>query len=586
MNQLFLLALQSTSANVAQGADSLWSMFATPLVILMVVAVLGLLARALVKRYVKVPPEKALIIYGGGRTRVVSGGAKLVIPIKEDFYFLDLRAFQFDVKLENVPNKDSVPVNIKASVTCKISNKEELLPIAAGVFGQEKMDEITNKVKAVIEGHVRLLIGQSTMEMILRERDQFNAKIQSEVTGELAKLGCEIVVLNIQEVSDPHGYIEALGKPKTAEIKAEAAIKEAEQDRRQVLQTTDAKREAEQTRASNEAKIALAQRDLNKQKAQFDAEVATERSKSEQAGPLASAEARRAVVAAEVGVEKSRVTAEIELQDAVRAKNKAELEATVLVRADAEKGRIVTEAEGLAAARTTQAEAERKALEAEGDGQAKKTRLAGLAQAEVERVKGEAQAAAEKAKLLANAEGTKAQLLAHADGTKAELLAQAEGMKELVAAYANMTSEQQRLIVMKLVLERMPEITKVLGEAGEKIMGQIAQAVVASLSQIDNLTVYDSANNGHDGALRRVMKIAPDTMFEVINQLKATGLLPVVARAAKNLGFDLDNFLLAAENGGVGKLPAMASSSELSDSKGTDNQAIDSNEIRPSVPAH
>src|SRR3989344_4526508 len=115
---MFFVAMNGTT--FAQGGSivgvvdslwSLWSMLAVPLVVLMIVAVLGLLVRAILKRYVKVPPEKALIIYGGGKTRVVSGGAKLVIPVKEDFYFLDLRAFQFDVHLQNVPNKDSVPVN-------------------------------------------------------------------------------------------------------------------------------------------------------------------------------------------------------------------------------------------------------------------------------------------------------------------------------------------------------------------------------------------------------------------------------------------------------------------------------------------
>src|SRR3989338_1508551 len=145
-----------------------------------------------------------------------------------------------------------------------------------------RSEEIINKVKAVIEGHVRLLIGQSTMEMILRERDQFNAKIQSEVTGELGKLGCEIVVLNIQEVTDPHGYIEALGKPKTAEVKADAAIQEATQLRRQTLLTTDAQREAAETKASNDGKVALAERDLNKQRADYDAEVSTQRAIAEQ----------------------------------------------------------------------------------------------------------------------------------------------------------------------------------------------------------------------------------------------------------------------------------------------------------------
>lgn len=536
---------------VAGAIDSLWGVIAVPVIILMAVAVLGLLARTALKRYVKVPPEKALIIYGGGRTRVVSGGAKLVIPVKEDFYLLDLRAFQFDVHLQNVPNRDSVPVTIKAAVTCKISNKEELLPVAAGVFGQENLNEISKKVQAVIEGHVRVLIGQSTMEMILRERDQFNAKIQSEVTGELAKLGCEIVVLNIQEVSDPHGYIEALGKPKTAEVKAEAAVKEAEQLRRQTIETTNAQREAEKTRANNEAQIAEANRDLQTKKAAYDAEIARQRAISEQSGPLATAEARKGVVAAEVEVEKAKTLAEIDLQDAVRRKTEAELKATVLTTADAEKQRVLTEAQGKASARTTQAEAERQALEAEGDGQAKKTRLAGLAEAEVAQRKGEAEAIAEKARLLAQADGSRAQLLAHAEGTKAELLAQAEGMRKLVDAYANMTPEQQKLVVMKLVLERLPEVVDRLGDAGEKIMGEIAKTVTASLGQIDQVTIYDapSGSNGNGSALERYARVAPDLMFDVVKRLQATGVLPAVAGLLSKAGIDLN--ALASGNGGT-----------------------------------
>ena len=144
--------------------------------------------------------------------------------------------------------------------------------------------------------------------MILRERDQFNAKIQSEVTGELGKLGCEIVVLNIQEVTDPHGYIEALGKPKTAEVKAEAAIKEAEQSRRQTIDTTNAQRESAKIAADNQAQIADAERDLQTKKADYDAEVARKRATADQAGPLASAEARKSVVAGGVEVEESKVT--------------------------------------------------------------------------------------------------------------------------------------------------------------------------------------------------------------------------------------------------------------------------------------
>lgn len=550
---LFFLALsQGTVEKVGGAVDSLWSAFATPLIILMVVAVLGLLLRTASKRYVKVPPEKALIVYGGGKTRVVSGGAKLVVPFFEDFYMLDLRAIQFDVELKNVPNKDSVPVHVKTSVTAKISSRDDLLPIAAGVFGTSNMADVTAKVKGVIEGHVRLLIGQSDMETILRKRDEFNQKIQSEVAVELAKLGCEIVVLNIQEVDDPNGYIQALGKPKTAEVKAEAAIKEAEQNRRSTIDTTNAQREAERTRADNEALIAEANRDLETKRADYNAEIARRRATAEQAGPLSTAEARRAVVAAEVEVEKSRVTAEIDLQDKVKEKTKAELAATILVHADAEKQRVVTAAEGQAKARTTTAEAERTALEAEGDGQAKKTRLAGFAQAEVTEKVGAAEASAERARLIAHADGKKAELLAHAEGTERELLAQAKGMQELVNSFKDMDEDQRRFLVTKMVLEQMPNIAAALGEAGEKIMGQIAQAVTASLAQIDSVTLYDSSSNG-DGALSRMAKVAPNAVFETLQQLKATNVLPVVAGLLEKAGVDLSSVFPGVTTQGNGK---------------------------------
>src|SRR3989344_5606143 len=345
-----------------------------------------------------------------------------------------------------------------------------------------------------------------TIEELNSDRKAFAQRVTEESVVDLEKMGIGADSVVIKKITDEHGYLDALGIQRTAEVKRDAEVGKAQAEADAKKKTSEATRDAEQISTANDAQVADAKRDLAVKKAQYDAEVAKEQATAGQAGPLASAHARKAVVAAEVEVEKSRVTAEIDLQTAVKDKTKAELEATLLVRANAEKERVVTEAQGKALARTTQAEAERTALEAEGDGQAKKTRLAGLAAAEVEEAKGKAEAAAERAKLLATAEGTKAQLLAHAEGTQAELLAQAKGMREQIAAYADMTPEQQRLVVMKLVLGRMPEITQALGEAGEKVMGQIAQAVVASLGQIDNLTVYDSSGgnvNGHDGALRR-----------------------------------------------------------------------------------
>ncbi|MDP3963118.1 MAG: SPFH domain-containing protein [bacterium] len=558
--QFATLAALMLFQGVGGTVDSVWATFSTPLIIIFILAVIGLLVRTGVKRYVKVPPERALIIYGGGKTRVVSGGAKFVMPLMEDFYMLELEAFQFDVSLNNVPNKDNVPINVKTSVTCKISNKEELLPVAAGAFGRKNLQQIAAMVQGVIDGHIRVLIGKSSMETVLRDQDTFKESIQKEVTQELAKVGCEVVVLNIQEVSDPGGVIAAMGKPETAKVKAEAEIQEAEQNRRKTVQTTKANMEAETTKAENEGLTAKAQRDLDIQKADYNAETARARAKAAQAEPLATADARRAVVLAEVEVKRTQTVAETTLQEAVAAKTEAELKATVLKQADAEKQKLVIvaegersratiTAEGEAQARRTTASAEREALENEGEGQAKKTRAIGFADADVKKSVGESEAAAEQARLVAQAEGRKQQLLAEADGTRAQLLAQAEGQeaqakatKAMLDAYKGMDEEQRRLFVIKMILEQLPQTVDALGNAGEKIMGEIARTVTASLSQIDNLTVYDSGSNGN-GGMARTLKVAPEVMFEIFQTLKASGMLPVVAGLAAKLGFDLSTMV-------------------------------------------
>lgn len=541
------------------------------------------------KNFVKVPPDKVAIITGRKRKmadgkvvgyRIVRGGATFIWPIREQVQYLPLGLMTFPVEVQKAYNKNGVAVYIEAIANVKIKGEDSAISNAVERF-LEKPSQVQITVKETLEGHLRSIVGTMTIEELNSDRKAFAQRVTEESVVDLEKMGIGADSVVIKKITDEHGYLDALGVQRTAEVKRDAEVGKAQAEADAKKKTSEATREAEQIAASNSAQVADAQRDLAIKKAKYDAEVAKEQATANQAGPLATAEARKKVVAAEVEVEKSRTIAEIDLQNAVKDKTKAELEATMLVKANAEKERVVTEAQGKAVARTTEAEAERVALEAEGDGQAKKTRLAGLAQADVEQKKGEAAAAAEKAKLLANAEGTRAQLLAHAEGTEAELLAQARGMKELVAAYADMSPEQQRLVVMKLVLERMPEVTKALGEAGEKVMGQIAQAVVASLGQIDNLTVYDSSSNGHDGALRRVMKIAPDTMFETLNQLKATGVLPVIAGVAKNLGFDLDSLLPPSENGnGVQALPPASSSASI---KGSSRVTDD--EIRPTATA-
>lgn len=594
----FAFLLQNNTAS----AQGIWDIVAVPVMIIVVVLAIGALLRTLSHRYVKVPPQKALIVYGGGKTRVVSGGAKFVMPFVENFFFLDLSLFQFEVGLTNVPNKDSVPVNVRASVSAKISNKEEMLPVAAGIFGESLLKEISDKVRGIVDGHVRALIGQSNMETILRDQDTFKQQISNLVSNEMAKIGCEIIVLNIQEVSDPHGVIESLGKPKIAEVKAEAAIREAEQTRRQVIDTTNAQREAQKIRAGNEAQIAEADRDLQTKIAGYDAEIARQRATAEQAGPLAEAEARKGVVAAQVAVEESETEARTRLQAKVRELKTAEYDATLITEANAKaqqsvivaegqkkaavinaegaRNKLTIEAEGAATARQTKAEGDRKALQLEGEGEAAKATSVGEAAATVARKTGEGEAAATEARMLAEAKGQTAQAeskkanlladaagklaladakkqelladaagieasgLARAKGIEAELLAQATGVQKMLESFEGLTQDQVLMVRTKWIIESLPGMIREAGEAGEKIMGKVTEPIAAALGSIDNITVYDSGS-GTSGAngLERYAKIAPQALMQAFMSLKETGMLPVVMGALKKTGLDVSSFV-------------------------------------------
>lgn len=538
----------------AATADLAFSRIGSLVMLFVVLGAFALLLRVGANRYKKVPPDQALVVYGGGKTSIVTGGAVFVVPILKDTYSLDLTAFQVSLELNDVPNLDRIPVTIIANATCRISNEEQLLQNAARTFGRAPRAHIVDTIKNALEGHLRIIIGQMDMETILSKRDEFNKKVSSEAEAELHKLGCKIDILNIQKVSDAHGYIEALGKPKSAEVKAEAAIKEAEQVRRQTVETSGAQREAATVKASNDQQVADAQRALSIKQAQIAAEVAAEQARADQAGPRAEAEASKAVLIARVDAQKAKTVAEIDLQDAVGKRKEAELKATVLKEAEAEKSRLTTEAEGAASARTIKAQAEASALGLESDAKANQTRMVGNAEAEMTKTKGIAEAEATKARLLADAEGkkaqadaTKAELLAQAEGQKAQAeavkalqIANAEGAKQLIAAYAGMTADQQKMVIMNKLIESAPALIEALGKAGKDIVGEYAKILTASMSSVDKITVYDTGgSNGKDGALDRLLSAGPGSFLHFVKMLEATDMAPVVKGMLSKAGIDI-----------------------------------------------
>ncbi len=475
------------------------------------------------KRYVKVPPDQVAVITGRKRIlkdaqgrpertvgyRIVRGGATFVWPLLENVNHLSLRLITIPVSVEKAYNADGVPVSIDAVANIKIKGEDQSIANAVERF-LGNPGAIENTVRQTLEGHLRSIVGRMTVEQLNSDRKTFAQTLTEESVVDLEKMGIGSDSIVIKKIQDEHGYLEALGVRRTAEVKKDAEIGKAEAEAESKKKTTDAEREAAEIATENQRKIAEAQKSLDVKKAGFDAEVARERASAEQAGPLAKAEAEKAVLVAQQDAKAAQTTAATQVQIAEAERRGQELEATVIKQAEADKQAAIIKSEAEAATRIRLAEAGQQAAEMEAQATAIKIIR-----------EGEAQASATKAKLLAEAEGNKARLVAEADGQRAKLLAEAEGKEKLAEALKKLNEAGQLLFLM----EKSPEVIKAIGEAGGEVARGIFQSLAAPLGSIDTLSVYDSGGGSNGtSATNRVAELVPNMFFNFLQQCRANGV--------------------------------------------------------------
>lgn len=533
---------------------------------LVIVAVIALI----MKQYIKVPPNQAAIISGrrhklsdNGDTigyRIVQGGATFLIPVIERADYLSLEVMNIPIVTTDAITREGVPLTVRTIANVKIGGDEGSLRNAAERFLGQDDAKIRGIVSQTLEAHLRSICGTLSVEEINNDRQQFSQKMVSEAMGDLKKLGIVIDAWAVQHIEDTQGYLTSLGKRRIAEVKRDASIGEAKALRDGNIQTAEANSEAltkssEAQRAGEVAKnqnlalIAQAERDRAVKQAQFDATIATEKARTEQAGPLAKAEAERAVLVARVESERAKVEAEIRLQETHAARREAELKATVVKQAEADRQTQIIEAEGERQAAVIKAGGEKEAAVlsaeavklrtiAEGEANAMKIKALGLAEAETLKAKLIAEAEANKAKLLAAAEGeaamlrqrgnaeaeaVKAKLLAEAEGTKAKLLAEAEGVLKKAEAFQQLDQAGRFMSI----LEHAPAIIEALGTAGNQVVEPAFRAIGAGLGNIERLSIVDTGS-GSDGAsaLSRLAGTAPEVFFGALQKAKALGFKP------------------------------------------------------------
>jgi len=360
----------------------------------------------------KVGPNQALIVYGFGGTSIITGGAKMVVPMLQSCRELSLELMSFDVApQQDLYTRQGVAVTVEAVAQIKVKSDNESIRTAAEQFLTKSPQEREGLIRLVMEGHLRGIVGQLTVEQIVKEPEMVASKMRDTCADDMNKMGLEVVSFTIKEVRDKNEYIANMGKPDIAMIKKMADIAAAEALRDTQIRQAETMREAAVARAAadqerviaetaSQTRQAEAQRDLLLKKAEYEAAVKRQQAQTDKAYDIQANVMQQQVVAEQVRIERVQREEQIKVQEAEILRRERELAATILKAAEAEKQRIAT-----------LAEAERQRLVALAAGQAEATRVEGLAQAEIVRAKGEAEAEAMRVKAEAYQEYNQAAIL-------------------------------------------------------------------------------------------------------------------------------------------------------------------------------
>ena len=453
-----------------------------------------IIAAIFANRYEKVGPNEVLVISGrkrrvvdpDGKTRdvgfrIVKGGGVFVWPIFERQDKLSLELLTIDVQTPEVYTSKGVPVKVDGVAQIKIKGDDVSIATAAEQFLSKTTDEIKNVATQTMEGHLRAILGTMTVEDIYQNRDAFASKVQEVAAGDMANMGLGIVSFTIRDIRDTQGYLDALGKPRIAQVKRDAQIAQAEADRDAMIKSSQATQAGQEAKFAADSKIAEAQRDYQSNVAQYQATVNQKKAESDLAYDLQKYKTGQLVKAEEVQVEIIAKQKQIELQQQEILRKQRELEATVQKPADAERYKVET----LANARKFQ-------LETEAAGAAAATKATGFAAADVNKATGLAEAEANKAKGLAQADIIMAQGKATAEATrlKAEAFQQYNEAAVIELLVKVLPDIAGRISEPLSKMEKMVIINSGSGPGGgaSKLTGDITQIIAQLPPVLESLT--------------------------------------------------------------------------------------------------
>src|SRR5213596_1732 len=473
---------------------------------LMVVATLMLLT-VFARLYRKAGPHEALVVYGFRGTRIVKGRGTVIFPMIENWHELSLELMSFDVApQQDLYTRQGVAVTVEAVAQIKVKSDPESILTAAEQFLTKSDEERQGLIRLVMEGHLRGIIGQLTVEEIVKQPEMVGDRMRATCADDMNKMGLEVISFTIKEVRDKNEYITNMGKPDVARIKRDADVATAEADRDTAIKRALAQREAavakaqaDQERVLEEtlsmAKKAESQRDLEIKKAQYLEVTKRQQAQADKAYDIQTNIMQQQVVAEQVKVQQVEKEQQVKVQEAEINRREKELVATVLKQAQIERQRIETLAE---------AEKQRSITEAEG--RASAIRQQGEAEAEIIFKKGEAEA--------------------KAMNVKAE-------------AY----QEYNQAAVIDKLFTNMPEVVR---------------ALAAPLANVDKITIVSTGNGDSAGMSKitgDITKMAAQipALFETLSGMQMSELLSKIRTIGDNGPKPPDALPPSSKGAGAGK---------------------------------
>ena len=429
----------------------------------------------------KVGPNAALIVYGLRGTRVVSGHGTIVMPVIEHAHELSLELMSFDVApKQDMYTKQGVAVTVEAVAQIKVKSDTLSIKTAAEQFLTKTPVQREGLIRLVMEGHLRGIIGQLTVEEIVKQPEMVADRMRSNCAEDMTKMGLEVVSFTIKEVKDQNEYITNMGRPDIARIKRDADVAAAEAERDTAIKRAEAQRasaiaraRADQERVEAEtaslSRQAENHRDLEIKKAQYLESMKRQQAQADKAYEIQTNVMQQQVVAESVRVLQIEKEAQVKVQEAEINRREKELIATVLKQAEIEKQRI-----------EMLANAERQKLIAEAEGRASATRSQGEAEAEIIFKKGEAEAKAMNVKAEAYQEWNQAAVVD-------KLIT---GLPEVVKAMAGPLSQVDRITIVSTGDSDAAGAHKITGD-----MAKMAAQVPALFEALSGMQMSDLLSN-------------------------------------------------------------------------------------------